>query len=57
MTTTGLSSVTSAPVADSWIGIVFASDAVVLGSVWTVNVFTVPDAAPDTKVTGPLVSV
>ncbi len=31
MTTTGLSSVTSAPVAVSWIGIVFASDGVVFG--------------------------
>src|SRR4051795_7788903 len=57
MTTTGLSSVTSAPVADSWIGIVFASDGVLLADVWTVNVFTLPDAAPAAKVTAPLVSV
>ena len=57
MTTTGLSRVTSAPIAVSWIGIVFASDGVVLGSVWTVNVWTLPDAAPVANVTTPLASV
>ena len=57
MTTTGLSSVTSAPVAESWIGIVFASDGVLFGSVWTVKVCTEPDAAPVENVTAPLASV
>ena len=57
MTTTGLSSVTSAPVAVSWIGIVLASDAALFASVWNVNVLTLPDAAPAVNVTAPLVSV
>jgi len=49
--------VTRAPVAVSWIGIAFASDGVLRGSVSTVNVFTLPDAAPEANVTVPLVSV